>query len=60
MTRAATYSNPENIRKIVKGYISASEPALKAIIHVTKISTGTVVMAADEIRQSRDSVWDGK
>ena len=60
MTRAATYSNPENTSTTTKRYSSTSTSEKIATTLPTKISTGTAAIAVDEIRQSRDSVGDGK
>jgi hypothetical protein len=60
MTRAATYNNPESTSKSSTVNASALSFKRTAGIDITKISTGTAVIAADEIRQSRDSVCDGK
>ena len=60
MTRAATYSNPENTIKTSKGLFNTSTSKPIVTTDAMKISTGTAVIAADEIRQSRDSACDGK
>ena len=59
MHRAATYIRPESANKAVTGAESRAS-LRKAVREVTKTRTGTVVIAADETRQSRDWVYDGK
>ena len=60
MTRATTYNNPESTSKTNRKIFGASDDEMETTTAATKISTGTAAIAADEIRQSRDSVCDGK